>query len=191
MVVFPLGMYSVAGLPLGTAAGLALIRRAGVVAAWPAAAAWALTFALMAAAPLTRRSPARPPARQVPGSRTRRRPRAPSPRSARTDAPRKRYKYQARLTLLPPAGTGPGASLTGPAFRAVVRARHHQTRCGQVFSALVTTHDHGPLAPDSATIVTVAVLGYDADDYLAAGDSFTLWHGRDIARGVVTRRIFT
>jgi tellurite resistance protein TehA-like permease len=54
VVVFPLGMYATASLQIGRAAGVPLIHAAGVVAVWPAAAAWAITFALMAAAPVRR-----------------------------------------------------------------------------------------------------------------------------------------
>lgn len=56
-IVFPLGMYAMAGLRLGTAARLPLIHHIGAAAVWPAAAAWVLTFAAMAA------SPGHPPAR--------------------------------------------------------------------------------------------------------------------------------
>jgi tellurite resistance protein TehA-like permease len=49
MIVFPAGMYATASMQLGTAAGLPLIHVVGTAAAWPAAAAWALTFAAMVA----------------------------------------------------------------------------------------------------------------------------------------------
>ena len=54
MIVFLAGMYATAGMQFGTAAGLPLIQRTGTAAAWPAAAAWALTFAAMIASPCTR-----------------------------------------------------------------------------------------------------------------------------------------
>jgi tellurite resistance protein TehA-like permease len=47
MIVFPAGMYATASLQLGTADRLPLIHGAGMVAVWPAVAAWALTFAAM------------------------------------------------------------------------------------------------------------------------------------------------
>ena len=52
-IVFPLGMYAMAGLRLGTAARLPLIHHIGAAAVWPAAAAWALTFAAMGASQAT------------------------------------------------------------------------------------------------------------------------------------------
>jgi tellurite resistance protein TehA-like permease len=54
-VVFPLGMYAMAGLRLGAAARLPLIQQIGAAAVWLAAAAWAVTFITMAASPFTRR----------------------------------------------------------------------------------------------------------------------------------------
>jgi tellurite resistance protein TehA-like permease len=50
VVVFPIGMYAMAGMQLGAAAGLPLIWHAGEAAVWPALAAWAVTFAELAAA---------------------------------------------------------------------------------------------------------------------------------------------
>lgn len=102
----------------------------------------------------------------------------------------KRYKYQALIRLLPQPGSAPGAALPGPACRAVIRARHHETRSCKLFSALVTAGDDSPLPGNSRLTVTMVVLGDDADDYLAIGDNFVIWRGCDVARGVVTRRIF-
>jgi tellurite resistance protein TehA-like permease len=55
VIVFPLGMYATASRQLGAIAGLPVIHDAGVIAAWPAVAAWLVTFTLMAATPLTGR----------------------------------------------------------------------------------------------------------------------------------------
>ena len=84
MVVFPAGMYATASMRLGMVAGLPLIHAVGAVAAWPAAAAWAVTFTAMLAAPAAARSRARsagpagprgpsPPARRSRRSRRNRR----------------------------------------------------------------------------------------------------------------------
>lgn len=101
----------------------------------------------------------------------------------------KRYKYQALVRLLAQQESGCAPALPGPACRMVVRARHHETHAGKLFSALVAaSNDRVP--GDSHVIVTVTVLGDDARDYLAAGEEFTLWRGGDVGRGVVTRRIF-
>jgi tellurite resistance protein TehA-like permease len=50
-VVFPLGMYAMASLELGRAAGVPLIHGLGTAAVWPATAAWALVATTMAASP--------------------------------------------------------------------------------------------------------------------------------------------
>jgi hypothetical protein len=34
------------------------------------------------------------------------------------------------------------------------------------------------------------VLGRSPADCLSVGDSFTLWRGYDVARGIITRRLF-
>lgn len=47
MIVFPLGMYATASMQLGAVSGLPFIRHIRTAAAWPAAAAWALTFMAM------------------------------------------------------------------------------------------------------------------------------------------------
>ena len=53
IIVFPAGMYATASMRLGAAAGLPPVRDIGLVAVWPAAAAWALVFAGMAIAPFS------------------------------------------------------------------------------------------------------------------------------------------
>jgi hypothetical protein len=36
----------------------------------------------------------------------------------------------------------------------------------------------------------MVVVGARPDDCLDVGDAFTLWRGRDIARGVISRRLY-
>jgi hypothetical protein len=112
------------------------------------------------------------------------RPRKPERRAAR--------KYQALVTPLPPAGTGQVmAPLPWSAMRAVVRARDHRTSDGRLFTALITSQDEAEQAGTSQVIATMDVVGPHPDDCLGVGDSFTLWRGDDLARGVITRRLFT
>jgi len=98
-------------------------------------------------------------------------------------------KFQAVLTLLPAADGAEPASLTWPAWRAVIRARDHTTRAGQVLTALVSTDDSPPPG-QSNVVVTIVVVGASPDDCLDVGDPFTVWRGRDIARGVISRRLY-
>jgi len=39
-------------------------------------------------------------------------------------------------------------------------------------------------------VVTIALVGDEPREYFEAGDSFGLWLGNDLGRGVVTRRLF-
>ncbi len=169
-VVFPLGMYAMAGLQLGTAARLPLIHHIGAAAVWPAAAAWAVTLTAMAASPFTgRRRSYHPPVSQD---------------GYRDEAIQIPGPGQA-----PPRHDGAEAPLPGPTCRMVVRARHRKTGASKLFSTLVTSDD-SPLPGNSHIIVTLVVLGDDAGDYLNPGERFVLWRGYDVGRGVVTRRIF-
>jgi hypothetical protein len=103
---------------------------------------------------------------------------------------RKTRKFQAVLTLLPAADGAEPASLAWPAWRAVVRARDHTTRAGELLTALVSTEDGGPPPGQPNVVVTMVVVGASPDNCLDVGDLFTLWRGRDIARGVISRRLY-
>jgi len=108
------------------------------------------------------------------------------PRSGRSAG--KRYKYRALVTPVPPPADAPEATLPGPVCRVVVRARHPETHRSKLFSALVTSDDD--LRLGKASMVTLVVIGGDADDYLAPGEHFALLRGSDVARGTVTSRVF-
>ena len=108
------------------------------------------------------------------------------PRSGRSAG--KRYKYRALVTPVPRPDDDPETALPSPVCRVVVRARHPDTHRSKLFSALVTSDDD--LQPGKASMVTVVVIGGDADDYLAPGEHFALLRGCDVARGTVTSRVF-
>ena len=108
------------------------------------------------------------------------------PRSGRTAG--KRYKYRALVTPVPQPDDQLEAALPSPVCRVVIRARHPETHRNKLFSALVTSDDD--LHPGKASMVTVVVIGGDADDYLAPGEHFALLRGCDVARGTVTSRVF-
>ena len=101
----------------------------------------------------------------------------------------KQYKYSALVKLDPPSGPGAEPPLPGSGGRVVVRARHHDTHSSKIFSALVTSPPDRPAKPDHSIQLTLTVLGDDVFDYLEAGDTFTLWRGHDIGRGVISRRL--
>lgn len=105
---------------------------------------------------------------------------------------RKRYKYQALVTLNPPADGSPDAEPPLHVRRLAVRAAHRETHRSGLFSALVTAADGSPLRPGTADIIaTILVLGDDVSDYLAPGEQFALLSGVEVGHGVVTRQLFT
>ncbi len=97
-------------------------------------------------------------------------------------------RYQALLDLPAPAGISDG--VPWPTWRAVVRARHHQTNGDGLFSALVSCPEGAASPTCSYEIVTMVVVGDSPADYLGIGDEFDLWRGADVAHGVITRRLF-
>lgn len=115
------------------------------------------------------------------------------------------YKFQALIRLCPVPGdvvTGASApaqargSLAeslppGQMRRMVVKAEHHSTRGTRFFSALVTNRgDSAEWLDDIHSIVTVQLSVDEPAEYFNAGDHFAIWSGRDVAVGVVTRRLF-
>jgi hypothetical protein len=102
----------------------------------------------------------------------------------------KRYKFQALVTLDPPEDGAPAMMPAGQARRMVVQGQRHGTGGSRFFSALVTKNGGDPAWPDGHMVVTIALVGDEPREYFEAGDSFGLWLGNDLGRGVVTRRLF-
>lgn len=112
----------------------------------------------------------------------------PAPRARGTGSAR-RLKCQALVTPVSPDEPEPVIPLPDSDCRMVVRVRKGDSDQGQIFSALVHTSDDP--SPDAQhLLLTMIVLGGDADGYLDPGQHFTLWRGHEIARGVVTRRLY-
>ncbi len=101
----------------------------------------------------------------------------------------KQYKYSALVKLNLPSEVSGEMELPVVGGRVVVRARHHDTRMSKIFSALVSNAQDRVAQANRSIQLTLTVLGDDACDYLEAGDSFTLWRGRDIGQGVISRRL--
>jgi len=105
----------------------------------------------------------------------------------------KRYKFQALVTLGPQHGesqaeTGmPG----GVTQRLVVRGQRHETGMNKYFCALATRSGEDlRWSDDSHMIMTIVLVGDEPREYFEVGDMFTVWMGRDLGRGIVTRRLF-
>jgi hypothetical protein len=101
------------------------------------------------------------------------------------------YKFQALLKLTGTDEKGAPAITVGQTQRALIRVERQDSHENAFFTALVTSHGDGSdwLAA-SELMVTIVVRGDDPRAYLDVGEEFSLWRGRDIARGVVTRRVF-
>ncbi len=102
----------------------------------------------------------------------------------------KRYKFRALVTLdRQPDGETPIP--VGGVQRFVLRSKHHQTHDSQVFSALVTNNGEDSIPMTAGHVmVTVTLMGDEPRQYFEIGDHFSLWRGRDVGSGVVTRRLF-
>ena len=101
----------------------------------------------------------------------------------------KQYKYSALTKLVSASEASGERPLPATGGRVVVRARHHQTGRSKMFSALIGAPPDQPLKPDHSMQLTLTVVGDDVLEYLDAGDSFTLWRGREIGQGVISRRL--
>jgi tellurite resistance protein TehA-like permease len=199
VIVFPLGMYAVASSQLGAATGLTFLHQVGSVAVWPAALAWAVTAAALGvkvAAGAMRAVRAWPAGRSISTRprtptrpRTRTRPHQPGPGHP---AGMRRYTFEA-LVSIPPPGANPAAPVPGPDWHGVIRARADGDGGPPgLFSALVSGWDlHASRrGGDAQALATIVAFGSEPAVCLPVGGTFALWRGQDVARGVVTRRIF-
>jgi hypothetical protein len=184
VIVFPLGMYAVASWQLGAVAGLTLIREVGTIAVWPAALAWTLTGVALIVSAGSRAAGAR--------SGRQRAKQRPYQSYAGHPAAMQRYKFEALVTITQP-GEDPVAAVPGADWRGVLRAGTDGTGSSpSLFSALVHNwdlHDSGRVG-DGRALATIVAFGPQPADCLPVGSTFALWRGRDVAHGVVTRRLF-
>lgn len=103
----------------------------------------------------------------------------------------KRYKFQALVTLGPQQGEGQTAMRGGLTQRLVVRGQRHETGLSRYFCALATRNGEDVRwSDDDHMIMTIVLVGDDPREYFEVGDTFTVWAGRDLGRGIVTRRLF-
>jgi tellurite resistance protein TehA-like permease len=183
VIVFPVGMYAVASWQLGAATGLTFIHRVGIIAVWPAALAWAMTSAALVVS-------AAQSARRAVSGRVRS---GPPPLGSHPDHPaaKRRYTFEALVTIAP--GASPSVPVPGPDWRGIIRAgTDGDSTSPGLFSALVAGWD--PHSSDQAgarqALATIVAFGPQPAECLPVGGSFSLWRGRDVGHGIVTRRIF-
>jgi hypothetical protein len=103
----------------------------------------------------------------------------------------KRYKFQALVTLGGPRDGRPAAMQDGLTQRLVLRGQRHETGTRKFFAALATSNGEASRwSDDDHLIMTIVLVGDEPREYFEVGDSFTVWLGRDLGRGIVTRRLF-
>lgn len=87
----------------------------------------------------------------------------------------------------------PAAPAPGPDWHGIIRARADRDGSTPgLFGAHVAGWDlHAShRAGHAEALATIIAFGSRPADCLPVGGSFALWRGRDVAHGVVTRRIF-
>jgi hypothetical protein len=105
---------------------------------------------------------------------------------------KKRYKFQALVTMAGRSDGGPDLPLNRAPRRMVLRGQNDETGHSQIFSALVSCEDEAPFRPNGHQIVaTLRLAGDDITDYFHIGGHFDLWLGCEVGHGIVTRRLFT
>ena len=102
----------------------------------------------------------------------------------------KRYKFQALVALGAPRGGGPPTVRDGLTHRLVLRGQRHETGSSKFFSALATRNGDSPWTDDDHLIMTIVLVSDEPREYFEVGDSFAVWLGQDLGRGIVTRRLF-
>jgi hypothetical protein len=104
----------------------------------------------------------------------------------------KRYKFQALVTMDGRSEGGPDLPLNRAPRRMVLQGRNEETGHSRMFSALVSCEDEAPFRPHGRQLlVTLRLAGDEVADYLHSGGGFGLWLGREVGRGIITRRLFT
>jgi len=106
------------------------------------------------------------------------------------------------LIALDPAGTD--SALTSRPSRPLARrflnhthalmvraARLRSPGGTRIFPAEICWDDEEPLYPGDHAEVTITVTDDEAPEFLDGGQRFTLWSGRDVGHGTITRRVFT
>lgn len=102
------------------------------------------------------------------------------------------FMFRAVITLDAAPGEGPVREYPSGTHAVMVRASLPGNAAeDKYFEAVIAREDGKPLRPgDDAVVATVTVFDDDAGEFLAGGQHFALWQGRDIGHGVVSRRVF-
>lgn len=110
-------------------------------------------------------------------------------------------RYRALITL-DPAGTRPALPsrpsrppakpYMNHTHALMVQAPRLRSPGGtRIFPAELCWDDGQPLYPGDHAEVTITVTDDEAPEFLGAGQRITLWSGRGVGHGTITRRVFT
>ena len=113
----------------------------------------------------------------------------------------RQLRFRALITL-DPAGTrstvvsrpsGPPAQRYLNHTRALMvqALRLHSPGSTRIFPAEICWDDEQALYPGDHAEVTITVIDDEAPEFLGAGQRFTLWSGKNVGHGTITRRVFT
>jgi hypothetical protein len=111
----------------------------------------------------------------------------------------RQFMFRALITINPaeptPGTLHPSARQYPSHTRALVILAHPLRAADGVparfFPTEIWRDDEAPLRPGDRVPVTARVIDDHADEYLDAGQRFTLWSGGEVGHGIVYRRAFT
>ncbi|MGH3210903.1 MAG: hypothetical protein ACRDNO_24420 [Trebonia sp.] len=110
----------------------------------------------------------------------------------------RKFMFRALITLSPagPAHRTPLLSaMQYPSHTLALVILAHPLRANSGPARYLPTElwreDEAPLRPGDRVLVTARVTDDHGDQYLDAGQRFTLWSSGEVGRGIVYRRVFT
>jgi hypothetical protein len=102
------------------------------------------------------------------------------------------FRFRALITLGPDAHDSQGHDYPSGTRAVMVRASSLARPAHRKhFEAMIERDDEPFVHHDDREIVTITLTDSHAGDFFAPGQHFTLWNGRDIGTGVVSRQVFT
>jgi hypothetical protein len=103
----------------------------------------------------------------------------------------KTFKFRALLTLDPPGPGRQARQYPSGTHSLMIHVGHvGKVPCDKYFPAVIVRDAEEPLSQGESAVVTVTVVDEDADLYLDAGQTFTIWGGCG-GHGRISRRVFT
>jgi hypothetical protein len=102
------------------------------------------------------------------------------------------FRFRALITLGPDAHDSQGRDYPSGTRAVMVRASSlARPAHWRIFEAVIDRDDEPFVHHGDREIVTIALTDSRAGEFFAPGQHFTLWNGRDIGTGVVSRHVYT